>query len=51
MSIDALDLIIETLREHEKKLDALIFRLNEELDRATSLANDLEERFFGVDNR
>jgi len=51
MSIDTIDLIIETLRKHEKKLDALIFRLNEELDRVTSLGDALEERFFGEDNR
>ena len=51
MSIDTLDLIIKTLKEHEKKLDALIYRLNEEIDRATALADDLERRFFGVDNR
>jgi len=51
LSIDTLDLIIKVLKEHEKKLDALIFRLNEELDRATALADDLEQRFFGKDMR
>lgn len=45
--IDALDLIIEVLKEHEKTLDALIGRLEASIDRFGSHdpAAELRRRF------
>lgn len=43
--IDVLDLVIETLKEHEKALDTAVHRLETEIDGLRDPEGDLLRRF------